>query len=236
MFKFFESICLYYFMGELAKNNLLMKQKMAIELCAMQPEATNKHLSKQLGVSYKRMCAWRNNPKFIEQTVDRFMELIGKEIPLVMKALVREAKEGNTRSAEIFLKQMGRLQDTLVIKIEAPFTQHLKAKEGSLSVEDAMEMGTEIEDALIEVEFEELPERNPKNNKPIRVLNQDKMETHQAIKRAKINADRNKRYNLRKRAEKVGLEPLGGGRPHEAKRKAWIRKLEKMEKDKLLNG
>ena len=119
-------------MEKLAKNTKLMKQKMAIEMCAMQPEGTSKHLAKQLGVSYKTMCAWRNNPKFIERTVDRFMELIGKEVPLVMKALVREAKEGNTRSAEIFLKQMGRLQDTLVVKIEAPFTQHLKAKEGTI--------------------------------------------------------------------------------------------------------
>ena len=213
-----------------------MKQKMAIEMCAMQPEITSKHLAKQLGVSYKTMCAWRNNPKFIEKTVDRFMELIGKEVPLVMKALVREAKEGNTRSAEIFLKQMGRLQDTLVVKIEAPFTQHLKAKEGAISVEDAIEMGTEVEDALGEVEFEELPPRNPKNNKPIRQINQDIAETKQAVKRAKKNADRNKRYALRKRAEAVGLEPLGGGRPHPSKRRAWLKKLEKLEKEKVLNG
>ena len=150
--------------------------------------------------------------------------------------MIREAKEGNTRSAEIFLKQMGRLQDTLVVKIEAPFTQHLKSKEGEVSVTEAVELGVEMEGALIDVKFEELPERNPKNNKPIRVLKQDKEETYQAIKRAKTNADRNRRYNLRKRAEKVGLEPLKGGRPHEAKRKAWIRKLEKMEKEKMLNG
>jgi hypothetical protein len=196
MFKKLIGLCLYYLMEELAKNNLLMKKKMAIELCAVQPEATNKHLAKQLGVSYKRMCAWRNNPKFIEQTVDRFMELIGKEIPLVMKALVREAKEGNTRSAEIFLKQMGRLQDTLVVKIEAPFIQHLKAKEGAISINDAIEMGNEVEEALIDVEFEELPPRNPKNNRPFRQINKDIAETKQAVKRANKNVDRNKRYAL----------------------------------------
>jgi hypothetical protein len=223
-------------MGELSKNNLLMKQKMAIEICAMQPEVTNKHLAKQLGISYKKMCAWRNNPKFIERTVDRFIEVCGNEVPLVMKALIREAKEGNTRAAEIFLKQMGRLQETLTVKIEAPFTQHLKSREDAISTDDAMEMGNEIEGALIDIEFEELPERNTKNNKPIRVLNKDKEETAQAIKRAKKNADRNKRYGLRKRAEAVGLEPLKGGRPHPAKRKAWIKKLEKLEKEKVVNG
>ena len=233
MFKKLVGLCLYYFMEELAKNNLLMKQKIAIEMCAMQPEITNKHLSKQLGISYKRACAWRNNPKFIEQTVDRFMELIGKEIPLVMQALVREAKEGNTRSAEIFLKQIGRLQDTLVVKIEAPFTQHLKAKHGAITEDDAITMGNEIEGLLTEVEFEELPPRNPKNNRPIRQINKDKEETVQAINRAKKNIDRNKRYALRKRAKAVGLEPLTGGRPHPSKTRAWIKKLERLEKKAL---
>ena len=209
-----------------------MKQRMAIEMVALQPEMTNKHLAKQLGISYKRACAWRNNPKFIEQTVDRFIEICGNEIPLVLKALIREAKEGNTRAAEIFLKQMGRLQDTLVVKIEAPFTQHLKNRNGDISKDDAINLGEEIGEFL-DVEYEKLPERNPKNNIPIRQLNRDKKETTQAIKRANKNSDKSKRYKLRKRAEKVGLEPLPGGRPHPAKRKAWIRKLEKLERAKL---
>jgi hypothetical protein len=219
-------------MENLAKNNLLMKQKMAIEMVALQPEMTNKHLSEQLGISYKRACAWRNNPKFIEQTVDRFIEICGNEIPLVLKALIREAKEGNTRAAEIFLKQMGRLQDTLIVKIEAPFTQHLKSKSGDISQDDAVNMGKEME-GLMDVEYENLPERNPKNNIPMRQLNKDKTETVQAIKRAKKNSERNKRYGLRKRAEKVGLDQLPGGRPHPAKRKAWIKKLKKLEKKVL---
>ena len=210
-----------------------MKQKMAVEICALQPEVTNRHLAKQLGISYKRACAWRNNPKFIEKAVDRFIEICGNEIPLVMKALIREAKEGNTRAAEIFLKQMGRLQETLTVKIEAPFIQHLKAKEGSIEVSEAIDLGNEVEKAMIDVEFEELPERNPKNNIPIRQLNKDKAETTQAIKRAKKNSDRNRRYGLRKRAEKIGLDPLPGGRPHPAKRKTWIKKLERLEKKAL---
>ena len=210
-----------------------MKQKMAIELCAMQPEITNKHLAKQLGISYKRMCSWRNDPKFIEKSVDRFIEMVGREVPLVMKALIREAKEGNTRAAEIFLKQVGRLQETLTVKIEAPFIQHLRSREGVINTEDAVDLGNEVEKALIDVKFEELPERDPKNYIPIRQLNKDREETIQAIKRAKNNANRNQRYGLRKRAEKVGLDPLPGGRPHPAKRKAWIKKLERLEKKAL---
>ena len=218
-------------MEKLAKSTQITKQKMAVELCALIPEITNKQLSKKLGISYKQACAWRSDPKFIERSVDRFIEMVGSEVPLVMKALIREAKEGNTRAAEIFLKQVGRLQETLTVKIEAPFMQHLKARDGAIDVSEAIDLGNEMDQILIDVDSEELPERNPKNNIPIRQINKDKAETIQAIKRAKKNSDRNNRYNLRKRAEKVGLEPLPGGRPHPAKRKAWIRKLEKLEKN-----
>ena len=210
-----------------------MKQRMAIEMVALQPEMTNKHLSEQLGISYKRACAWRNNPKFIEQTVDRFIEICGNEIPLVLKALIREAKEGNTRAAEIFLKQVGRLQETLTVKIEAPFMQHLKQKRGAINVEDAVELSTEVEQAMAQIDIEELPPRDIKNNKPIRQVNKDFKETKQAIERAKKNANRNERYALRKRAEAVGLEPLKGGRPHPAKRKSWLNKLKRLERAKL---
>ena len=205
------------------KENQIIKRKMAIELCAMQPEITNKDLATKLGISYKRACAWRNDPKFIEKAVDRFVEICGNEIPLVMKALIREAKEGNTRAAEIFLKQVGRLQDTVTVRIEAPFMQHLKQKEGSIDIED-------ITDLSEVVEFEELPPRDSKNDKPAKVVNKDFKDTRKVIKKAKKNANRNERYELRRRAEKVGMDPLPPGRPHPAKRKAWLKKLRKLER------
>ena len=168
-----------------------MKQKMAIELCALQPEITNRRLAEKLSLNYKTVCAWRNNPKFIESAVDRYIEMVGKEVPLVMKALIREAKEGNTRAAEIFLKQVGRLQETLTVKIEAPFMQHLKQKRGAINVEDAVELSTEVEQAMAQIDIEELPPRDIKNNKPVRQVNKDFKETKQAIERATKNANRN---------------------------------------------
>tara|TARA_B100000519_G_C14206616_1_gene420660 strand:- start:741 stop:1385 length:645 start_codon:yes stop_codon:yes gene_type:complete len=205
------------------KENQIIKRKMAIELCATIPEITNKELAAKLGISYKKACTWRNDPKFIEKSVDRFIEMVGKEVPLVMKALIREAKEGNTRAAEIFLKQVGRLQETLTVKIEAPFMQHLKSKEGSLEPDDLTEVAHVVE-------FEDLPDRDPINNKPVKRIREDFKNTRTAIKKAKKNANRNERYNLRKRAEKVGMDPLPPGRPHPAKRKTWLKKLESLEK------
>ena len=48
------------------KSDQVTKQKMAVELCALYPDITNKELSKKLGIDYKKACAWRNDPKFIE--------------------------------------------------------------------------------------------------------------------------------------------------------------------------
>ena len=206
------------------KENQIIKRKMAIELCATIPEITNKELAAKLGISYKKACAWRNDPKFIEKSVDRFIEIVGREVPLVMKALIREAKEGNTRAAEIFLKQVGRLQETLTVKIEAPFMQHLKQKEGSIEIDDVTNMSQVVE-------FEELPPRDVKNDQPAKLVKNDFKNTRNAIKKAKKNANRNERYELRKRAEKVGMDPLPPGRPHPAKRKAWLKKLRKLERE-----
>ena len=212
------------------KSDQVTKQKMAVELCALYPDITNKELSKKLGIDYKKACAWRNDPKFIEAYVDRFIEMVGKEVPLVMKALIREAKEGNTRAAEIFLKQVGRLQETLTVKIEAPFMQHLKNKQGSINTDDAITLGEEIDHILVEEDYTELPPRDPKNDHQIRERNNDFKKTREVVKAAKKNVDRNQRYSLRKRAERVGLDPLPAGRPHPAKRKAWLKKLEGLER------
>ena len=48
-----------------------------------------------------------------------------------------------------------------------------------------------------------------------------------------LQADRNKRYDLRNRAIAVGLEPLPPGRPDPARRRKWLRALETLEKQKL---
>ena len=57
---------------------------------------------------------------------DRFMEVAGIHLPQVLMAQIEEAKRGNTRAAELILKHFGKLQDTLVLKVESPFMQHLK--------------------------------------------------------------------------------------------------------------
>ena len=214
----------------LLKNGMLLKQKMAIELVSLDPHISNKDLSKKLHIDYKKVCAWRNDIRFVNKVYDRFMEIAGSELPKVIMALIREAKEGNTRAAELVLKHFGKLQDTLVVKVEAPFIQHLKSKSGEISTDDAIDLGTDLDQALKDIDYEVLPERDPKNDHPVSRTRKDFKETHQAIQKAKKDASRNKRYSLRNRAKKVGLEPLPPGRPDPAKRRSWLNKLRRLEK------
>ena len=209
---------------------MLLKQKMAIELVSLDPYISNKDLSKKLHIDYKKVCSWRNNTQFVNKVYDRFMEIAGNELPKVIMALIREAKTGNTRAAELVLKHFGKLQDTLVVRVEAPFIQHLKSKSGEISTEDAVDLGTDLDQALKDIDYEVLPERDPKNDHPVSNTRKDFNNTRQAVKKAKKDANRNKRYSLRSRALKVGLDPLPPGRPDPSKRRSWLSKLKRLEK------
>ena len=154
---------------------------MAIEYIATNPNITIKELSKTLHVDKKTASAWMNHPKFIDRVYDRFMEIAGKELPLILLALIREAKEGNTRAIELALKHWGKLQDTLTIRVEAPFTQHLKAVNGEVTVEDIIDVSGEATD----VDFDVLPERSPESATPMSKTRQDYKDTQAAIKKAK---------------------------------------------------
>lgn len=220
------------------------KQRVAIEHIAVNPNVTNEHLSKVLGVDRKTVGAWRGNPKFNDMVYDRYMEITGKDLPIVINALIREACEGNVKASELVLKHFGKFQDVVhhKVKIESPFMQHLKQHELD-DIEDAeiitdspLEVFSDYE--LSEEEKNALPERNlfansrkrqqwekkriakiEKKGKPKtenEVKEQDKMSTF---------------YYIRKRAKRVGLKPLPKGKSPKHKRQAWLRELKRLEKE-----
>ena len=113
------------------KNELMKvnKKAQAIEMVALNPGITNKEICDQLDLNKNTVSTWRNNAKFNEKAYERFMDIASGQIPEVVLALLTEAKSGNVRAAELVLKHFGKLQDTLTIKLESPYMQHLKAKE-----------------------------------------------------------------------------------------------------------
>ena len=211
------------------KEYFTSKQKVAIEYLAVNPGMSNKELSNLIKVKPRTISGWRNNPKFIDAQYDRFMEITGKELPALVLALIEEGKQGNVKAIELALKHFGKFQDSVTIKIESPFMQHLKASEIN------MDNFTDAEFTVVTDEPIELPPRDQINNKPQSRTRKENISVKEIIKKntpkhKKYLKDLSARRKLVKRAKAVNLEPLPAGRPTEAARRKWMDKLEKLER------
>ena len=218
-------------MSNLAKKEHFNdKQKVAIEYVASKPGITNQELASLIKVNPKTIGSWRNNPKFIDAIYDRFMEVTGKELPALVLALIEEGKQGNVKAIELALKHFGKFQDSVTIKIESPFMQHLKASEIT------QDNFVDAEFSVVTDEPIELPPRNQVNNRPnSRTIKENikvkDIKKKNGPKHKKYLKDLSARRKLVKRAKAVNLEPLPAGRPTEAARRKWMDKLEKLEKN-----
>ena len=218
-------------MSNLAKKeHFTSKQKTAIEYLAVNPGMTNKELSSLIKVKPRLLGIWRNNPKFIDAQYDRFMEITGKELPALVLALIEEGKQGNVKAIELALKHFGKFQDSVTIKIESPFMQHLKVNEIT------QDNFVDAEFSVVTDEPIELPPRNLINNIPQSRTRKENINVKEIIKKntpkhKKYLADLSARRKLVKRAKAVNLDPLPAGRPTESARRKWMYKLEKLEKN-----
>ena len=216
-------------MSNLAKKEHFNdKQKVAIEYVASKPGITNQELASLIKVNPKTIGSWRNNPKFIDAIYDRFMEVTGKELPALVLALIEEGKQGNVKAIELALKHFGKFQDSVTIKIESPFMQHLKVEE--INQDNFMD----AEFSVVTDEPIELPPRNYENDEPMSRVRDENKRVNKIKKVTKKYRKYLKNKQARKkivdRAKAVGLEPLPPGRPTEASRRKWMDKLEKLER------
>jgi len=211
------------------KEHFSDKQKMTVEYIASKPGITNQELASLIKVNPKTIGSWRNNPKFIDAIYDRFMEVTGKELPALVLALIEEGKQGNVKAIELALKHFGKFQDSVTIKIESPFMQHLKVNEIT------QDNFVDAEFSVVTDEPIELPPRNQENNEPMSRVREE----NKRVNKIKKNTKKYKKYLKNKQARKkiidranaVGLEPLPPGRPTESARRKWMYKLEKLEKN-----
>ena len=219
-------------------NATLARKKIVAELIALNPNIKTSELSNKLSVSTDTINNYRSDPDVIDMIYDRFMEVAGIHLPEVLMAQIEEAKRGNTRAAELILKHFGKLQDTLVLKVESPFMQHLKVADVDAAeiVEDvAIEIGESFE-VKDQDKLPPLPERNPRNDHPNSVVFQQNKSLKKAEKKYKRTYVDNKkrkaanaRKRLRYRANKVGLKPLPPGKPTPQARKEWLDELHRRE-------
>ena len=229
--------------NNVTKTNVsLARKKIVAEMMALNPGIKAAELSKKLNVSIETISNYRTDPDVIDMVYDRFMEIAGVHLPQVLMAQIEEAKRGNTRAAELILKHFGKLQDTLILKVESPFMQHLKVadvEEAEIVQDVAIDIGHSFE-VKDQDKLPPLPERDPLNDTPNTVARRH----NKALRDAELKSKRtyvdnkkrkaaNERKKIRTRAKKVGLKPLPPGKPSPEARRKWLDELHKRETELL---
>lgn len=215
-------------MEELADIKKTPAKTLAAELLALNPHLTIQKVASKVGVSERTVHLWKQDPNFVEAIYDRYMLEFGSEIPSVLNAMVREAKEGNVQAGRLVLEHSGKLVKNINVTIDSPFEKFLKGAQVAevVSDEDIIDVASEVV-----TEDDSLPERNTEDQGK-RAVREKKItikEIKKEEQRTKYNAKQKEWYRWRKRAEKVGISPLKSRRPTPAQRKEWQRSIVQAE-------
>ena len=187
---------------------------LALEYLIDNPTASQREVATYSGVTQGTISNWYKDPGFVETFYDRYMVVYNSKLPSVLDSMVNEAITGNVQAGRLVLEHSGKLQKNIVIKHESPFERFLKN----------VEIPGEFEDA--EVSDREIPKAPTFSEQPLRVFSSS---------RERKLGKRREGYQLKKRAKKVGLEPLPVGRQSLSMKREWVNRLEELE-DKDLNG
>ena len=210
-------------MSELADIKKNPAKTLAAELLALNPHLTVQKVAEKVGVTERTIHLWKQDPNFVEAIYDRYMLEFGVEIPAVLNAMVREAKEGNVQAGRLVLEHSGKLVKNVNVTIDSPFEKFLKGAQVAevVSDEDIIDVAAET------VNDDSLPERNTEDQGK-RAAREKKItikEIKKEEERTKYNAKQKEWYKWRKRAKKVGIAPLKGRRPTPGQRKEWQKSI-----------
>ena len=212
------------------------KQLLCIEYYCSNPLFSRKELGRLCGVTVKTINNWLNSPGFIDAIYIRYMEISGIELPKVIQSMLREAQEGNVQAGRLILEHYGKLERKLKIEIDSPWDKFMKAENAEfIDVESQDSSFTSISNDSIE-----LPKRNIINDSPkIREKKENQRiisSTKELSQKQKEKSYQRNAYELRKRANAVGLDLLPSGRHSKGRRKEWLLKLEELEQNNKGNN
>ena len=195
----------------------------------MTPDVRHKDVAHMLGIAESTLFRMRRDPNFWAKVYDYYMVSFEGEIPDVLRAMVREAKAGNTQAGRLVLEHSGKLVKNINVTVDSPFEKYLKQVDID-DVEDAEVMEV-MEDIPI---VESLPDRDIEP--PVKRQVREKKQIDDAIKKEKYSQKRKEWYQWQKRAKAAGVEPLSARRPTKGQRKAWEDEIIKREKDAEANN
>ena len=206
-------------MAKLAKKKENPHKDAAIQLFAFNHGITAEQVAGKIGVSKGTIDFWRKDPEFHLAVYNCYMNEFDSKLPSVLDAMVREAREGNVQAGRLLLEHSGKLIKNVVNVTISPYEMFLN------KVSDAEVVDEEIIEAATDVDFKEvdLPPRSTEDQR-LRKIKENK-KVKQVKNKEEYNAKQREWYKWRKRAEKVGVEPLKSRRPTPAQRKEWQSKI-----------
>ena len=182
----------------------------AVEIYATQPNVHHKDVANELGINPKTLKKLRSDANFWKQVYDYFMVSYEGEIIDVVRAMLREAKAGNTSAGRLVMEHSGKLKQHLNIRITSPYEQWMSSQGKQL------EPSKEIPRLkTFEVQNAEIIEPSEDVKADIDVMDK------KLIKKKKWLQRRRELHSWFKRAEAVGITPLPARCPTKGQRLAW---------------
>ena len=219
------------------KKNFNLIRNKASSLVGQNPAITDRELCEELNITYGALKRIKQDKLFYEKAEDIFAKNITRDLLLVDVAMIREAQSGNVQAARYLAERHGKFTKKFQIEVKSPYELFAKEMDADDAEYEEIDGEVNVEPKPMTLSQEELPPRDESNDRPIVRARKERKELHKTLTRMKkersprYRADKKDRYNLRKRAEDVGLEPLPAGRPKANVKRAWLEKLYKLEEE-----
>ena len=185
----------------------------AVEIYATQPNVHHKDVANELGINPKTLKKLRGDANFWKQVYDYFMVSYEGEIIDVVRAMLREAKAGNTSAGRLVMEHSGKLKQHLNIRITSPYEQWMSSQGKQL--EPSKELLTLRNGVSPSIQNAEIIEPSEDVKADIDVMDK------KLIKKKKWLERRRELHSWFKRAEAVGIAQLPARRPTKGQRLAW---------------
>ena len=185
----------------------------AVEIYATQPNVHHKDVANELGINPKTLKKLRGDANFWKQVYDYFMVSYEGEIIDVVRAMLREAKAGNTSAGRLVMEHSGKLKQHLNIRITSPYEQWMSSQGKQLEPsKELLTLRNGVSPSIQNAEIIEPPEDVKAD---IDVMDKE------LIKKKKWLERRRELHSWFKRAEAVGIAPLPPKRPTRGQRLDW---------------
>ena len=184
----------------------------AVDIYATTPNVQHKDVADELGVSYKTLLKLRKDADFWKKVWDTYMITYEADVLDVCRAMIREARAGNTSAGRLVLEHSGKLQKNINITISSPFEKYLESQERK-QLQPSKEVQTLCNGVATSIQDAEIvPEE----------IQQEFQHIDRELVKKKAELDRRRElYSWSRRAEAVGIAPMPPKRPTKGQRLEW---------------